>query len=137
MKLQIGLQGVDKPVWNNIVARYQQSSAKRALWQITNTFVPYALLWYAMYRALQVSFWLVVPLALLSGAFLVRIFIIFHDCTHGSYFNSRRANKFVGSVAGVLTFTPYGHWRWEHAMHHASAGDLDRRGTGDVWTMTV
>lgn len=90
-----------------------------------------------MYCALQVSFWLVVPLALLAGALLVRIFIIFHDCAHGSFFNSRRANEIVGSIAGVLTFTPYGHWRWEHAMHHASAGDLDRRGTGDVWTMTV
>jgi omega-6 fatty acid desaturase (delta-12 desaturase) len=74
-----------------------------------------------MYRVLEISLWLTVPLAIVSAAFLVRIFIIFHDCTHGSYFRSRRANDVVGFIAGVLTFTPYGHWRWEHAMHHSSA----------------
>jgi omega-6 fatty acid desaturase (delta-12 desaturase) len=128
---------MDKDAWRSVVAQYQHSSAKRALWQLTNTVVPYVLLWYGMYVALQVSLWLTVPLALLSGALLVRIFIIFHDCAHGSYFNSRRANDFVGFIAGVLTFSPYYHWRWEHAIHHGSAGDLDKRGTGDVWTMTV
>jgi omega-6 fatty acid desaturase (delta-12 desaturase) len=90
-----------------------------------------------MYRSLSVSGWLGVPLALLAGGFLVRIFIIFHDCAHGSFFKSRRANELVGSLMGLLCFTPYYRWRWEHSVHHASAGDLDRRGTGDVWTMTV
>ena len=74
---------------------------------------------------------------MLAGALLVRVFIIFHDCGHGSFFKSRLANDTVGFIAGILTFTPYYHWRWEHAIHHGSAGDLDRRGTGDVWTMTV
>ena len=123
--------------WKNTLERYQRPSTKRALWQLTNTFGPYVLLWYAMYRALEISIWLTIPLAVISAAFLVRIFIIFHDCTHGSYFRSRRANDIVGFIAGVLTFTPYQHWRWEHALHHGSAGDLDRRGTGDIWTMTV
>jgi acyl-lipid omega-6 desaturase (Delta-12 desaturase) len=126
-----------KPAWKDAVARYQRASTKRALWQLTHTFGPYVLLWYAMYRVLEISLWLTVPLAIVSAAFLVRIFIIFHDCTHGSYFRSRRANDVVGFIAGVLTFTPYEHWRWEHAMHHSSAGDLDRRGIGDIWTMTV
>ena len=90
-----------------------------------------------MYRVLEISLWLTVPLAVVAAAFLVRIFIIFHDCAHGSYFPSRRANDIVGFIAGVLTFTPYQQWRWEHAIHHSSAGDLDRRGTGDIWTMTV
>jgi acyl-lipid omega-6 desaturase (Delta-12 desaturase) len=72
-----------------------------------------------------------------AGLFLVRIFIIFHDCGHGSFFKSRLANDIVGFITGVLTLTPYYHWRWEHSVHHASAGALDRRGTGDVWTMTV
>jgi omega-6 fatty acid desaturase (delta-12 desaturase) len=126
-----------KTAWQAAVARYQRASTKRALWQLTNTFVPYVLLWYAMYRVLEISLWLTVPLAIVSAAFLVRIFIIFHDCGHGSYFRSRRANDVVGFIAGVLTFTPYQHWRWEHAIHHSSAGDLDRRGTGDIWTMTV
>jgi len=120
-----------------ILVAYQSASTKSALWQLANTFIPYFLLWFAMYHALEVSLWLAVPLAVLSGALLVRIFIIFHDCTHGSYFSSRRANAFVGFIAGTLTFSPYKHWRWEHAIHHGSAGNLDRRGTGDVWTMTV
>ena len=121
----------------DVLVAHQHASTKRALWQLANTFIPYFLLWYAMYHAMDVSLWLTVPLAALSGAFLVRIFIIFHDCTHGSYFRSRRANDIVGFIAGALTFTPYQHWRWEHAIHHGSSGNLDRRGTGDVWTMTV
>ena len=120
-----------------VLVAHQNASTKRALWQLANTFIPYFLLWYAMYHAQAVSLWLTVPLAALSGAFLVRIFIIFHDCTHGSYFRSRRANDIVGFIAGALTFTPHQHWRWEHAIHHGSSGNLDRRGTGDVWTMTV
>lgn len=136
-KSRAGRQPAEKPAWKSIVARYQQPCVKRALWQLTNTLGPYVLSWYAMFHVMQMSLWLTAPLAVLSGALLVRIFIIFHDCAHGSYFNSRRANDIVGRIAGILTFTPYSHWRWEHAIHHASAGDLDRRGTGDVWTMTV
>jgi omega-6 fatty acid desaturase (delta-12 desaturase) len=68
---------------------------------------------------------------------LVRVFIIFHDCGHGSFFKSRIANSVVGFISGVLTFTPYFHWRWEHSLHHGSSGNLDKRGTGDIWTMTV
>jgi omega-6 fatty acid desaturase (delta-12 desaturase) len=127
----------DAPDWKKIVAGYQKPSAPRALWQIANTLVPYALLWYLMYLSLAVSWWLTMPLAILAGAFLVRVFIIFHDCGHGSYLESRIANHTLGAITGVLTFAPYYHWRWEHAIHHASSGNLDRRGTGDVWTMTV
>jgi omega-6 fatty acid desaturase (delta-12 desaturase) len=123
--------------WKDIVLKYQNPSLPRALWQIVNTIVPYAFLWYLMYRSLAISWWLVIPLAILAGAFLVRVFIIFHDCGHGSYFRSRTANDVFGFITGVLTFTPYFHWRWEHAIHHASAGHLDKRGTGDVWTLTV
>jgi acyl-lipid omega-6 desaturase (Delta-12 desaturase) len=80
---------------------------------------------------------LTLPLAVLAGAFLVRVFIISHDCGHGSFLKSATANHILGTITGVLTFTPFYHWRWEHAIHHASAGDLDRRGTGDVWTLTI
>jgi omega-6 fatty acid desaturase (delta-12 desaturase) len=128
---------VKTAVWKEIVAQYQQPSTLRAVWQIVNTLVPYAVLWYLMYLSVTLSWWLLVPLAILAGAFLVRVFIIFHDCGHGSYFRSRRANDILGFITGMLTFTPYYHWRWEHAIHHASAGDLDKRGTGDVWTLTV
>jgi omega-6 fatty acid desaturase (delta-12 desaturase) len=123
--------------WKEVVARFQKPSLPRALWQIANTIVPYAALWYLMYRCLEVSALLVLPLAVLAGGFLVRIFIIFHDCGHGSFFKSRAANGIVGFIAGMLTFTPYYHWRWQHSLHHATSGDLDRRGTGDIWTMTV
>lgn len=123
--------------WKEVVVRYQKPSVGRAVWQIVNTLVPYVGIWYLMYLSLAVSYWLVIPLALLAAAFMVRLFIIFHDCGHGSFFKSRTANHVVGAITGVLTFTPYYHWRWEHAVHHSSSGDLDRRGMGDVWTLTV
>jgi omega-6 fatty acid desaturase (delta-12 desaturase) len=104
---------------------------------MVNTLVPYVALWCLMYLSMGVSHWLVVPLAILAGAFLVRIFIIHHDCGHGSFLKSRKANDILGFITGLLTFTPYHHWRWEHALHHATSGDLDRRGTGDIWTLTV
>ena len=123
--------------WKDVVAKYQKSEVWPGVWQLVNTLVPYAALWYLMHLTSKVSWWLTVPLALLAAGFLVRAFIIFHDCGHGSFFPSRRANDIVGFITGVLTFTPYHHWRWEHSLHHATSGDLDRRGTGDVWTLTV
>jgi omega-6 fatty acid desaturase (delta-12 desaturase) len=123
--------------WKAIVALYQKPSTWRALWQIIDSIVPYVLLWYLMYWSLSISWWLTLPLAVLASGFLIRIFIIFHDCGHGSFFKSQLANDTVGFIAGVITFTPYYHWRWEHAVHHAGSGDLDKRGTGDIWTMTV
>src|SRR5580765_7432758 len=127
----------ENTLWKHLIAKYQQPSTPRAVWQMLNTLVPYAGLWYLMYLSLAISWWLVIPLAILAGAFLVRIFIIFHDCGHGSFLKSRRANNIVGFLSGLLTLTPFHHWRWEHAVHHATSGDLDRRGTGDIWTMTV
>ena len=126
-----------KAAWQEIVARYQQPSLGKSIWQIVNTLVPYALLWYLMYRSLAVSYWLTLPLAIIAGGLLVRIFIIHHDCGHGAFFKSRRANDTWGIITGVLTFTPYYLWRWEHSIHHAHAGDLDNRGLGAVWTLTV
>ena len=96
----------DASVWRAVVARYQKPSVGRAVWQIVNTLVPYLGLWYLMYLSMAVSYWLVVPLALLAGAFLVRVFIIFHDCGHGSFFKSRTANHVLGAITGVLTFPP-------------------------------
>jgi len=123
--------------WQEVVRRYQRPRISRAVWQLTNTLGLYALSWWVMYWSLGVSGWLTIPLVVLAGGLLVRIFIIFHDCGHGSFFKSVRANDVVGSVAGVLCFTPYFHWRWEHSIHHSTSGDLDRRGTGDIWTLTV
>jgi omega-6 fatty acid desaturase (delta-12 desaturase) len=127
----------DTAAWKQIVIRYQQPSRWRAVWQLVNTLVPYGALWHLMYVCSAVSYWLVVSLAILAGGFMVRLFIIHHDCGHGSFFKSRRANDVWGFITGVLTLTPYQHWRWEHSVHHSSSGDLDRRGMGDIWTLTV
>jgi omega-6 fatty acid desaturase (delta-12 desaturase) len=132
-----GKSRADTSGWRQVVARYQKPSIGRGVWQIVNTLVPYGACWYLMYLSLAVSWWLAVPLAVLAGAFLVRMFIIFHDCGHGSFFKSSAANHILGAITGVLTLTPFYHWRWQHGIHHASSGDLDRRGTGDVWTLTV
>jgi omega-6 fatty acid desaturase (delta-12 desaturase) len=123
--------------WKALVAPYQMPAAWRSLWQIVNTLVPYAALWYLMYLSLSVSYWLTLPLILLAAGFHVRVFIIFHDCGHGSFFKSQKVADAVGFITGVLTFTPYYHWRWLHAIHHGSAGDLDRRSFGDITTWTV
>lgn len=123
--------------WKKVVAKYQKPSLWRSVFQLVNSLLPYVVLWYLMYRSMAVSYWLTVPLAILAGGFLMRLFIIHHDCGHGSFFKSQRANDVVGFISGVLTFTPYHFWRWEHAVHHAGSGDLDRRDLGAVWTLTV
>lgn len=123
--------------WQKAVARYRRPSFWRSVWQMVDTLIPYAGLWYLMYRSLTVSYWITAALAVLAAGFLVRVFIIHHDCGHGAFFKSQKVNDFWGYVTGVLTFTPYHLWRWKHAVHHAASGDLDRRGLGDVWTLTV
>ena len=128
---------VEPTGWKERVLEYQKPSLWRALWQVTNTLGLYILLCYLASRSVAVSYWLTVPIAIVAGGVLVRVFIIFHDCGHGSFFKSRLANDVLGFITGILTFTPYYHWRWEHAIHHASAGNLDKRGTGDIWTLTV
>lgn len=123
--------------WRPIVRRYQKPCLRKSTWQICNTFIPYVGLWALMFFTAQVSWLLTGCLAVLAALFLVRVFIIFHDCGHASYFSSRRANNVMGFISGLLTLTPYRHWRWQHAVHHGTAGNLDERGIGDVWTMTV
>jgi omega-6 fatty acid desaturase (delta-12 desaturase) len=123
--------------WQSIVARYAQSDTRKSVWQLVNSLVPYLALFYLSMRSLEVSFWLTLPLTILTAGFMVRIFIIFHDCGHGSFFRSKTANAWAGRVTGLLVFTPYYRWSHDHAIHHATAGDLDRRGVGDMYTMTV
>ncbi len=120
-----------------MVAPYQHSDMKRSLGQLANTLLPYLGLWVLMAVSLHISYWLTLILMVPAAGFLVRLFIIFHDCGHGSFFKSRQANHWVGFFLGVLTFTPSELWWHEHAVHHATTGNLDKRGTGDVPTMTV
>ncbi|HNT75114.1 MAG TPA: fatty acid desaturase [Anaerolineae bacterium] len=128
-----------KPEWYKALARYEQPDLKKSVWQLTHTLLLYFATVYLMVRTVQAGFtyWLTLALAVLAAGFLVRLFIFFHDCTHRSFFASDRANTIVGYILGVLTFTPYEEWRHSHIVHHATAGNLDRRGVGDVWTMTV
>lgn len=116
---------------------YQQPSTARSLWQLTNSMIPYFLLMGLSIYLFNISFWLALPSILLAAGFLIRLFIIFHDCGHSAFFSSQRANDIVGTVTGLLTFTPYYYWHKSHAKHHATSGNLDKRGFGDVWMMTV
>ena len=128
-----------RPAWHRDLARYAHPSQRKAIWQLVNTLGPYIGLWILMIYTIKagVSYWATLALAVVAAAFLVRIFIFFHDCCHGSFFSSSRANTAMGYVTGIVTFTPYHNWRRSHAQHHATAGNLDRRGVGDIWTMTV
>lgn len=128
---------VAHPPWQAIVARYQAPDLRRSLWQVVTTFIPFFGLLVLMYISLAYSYWLTLLLAVPTGGLLVRLFVILHDCGHGSFFKSMRANNILGTVCGLLSFVPYNQWRFTHAIHHATAGDLDRRGTGDVVTWTV
>jgi omega-6 fatty acid desaturase (delta-12 desaturase) len=122
--------------WRQAVAKYQQSDIRISIWQIINSFIPYFVLWYLAYRSLEVSYVLTLVIALFAGLFGMRVFIILHDCGHGSFFKNQKWSDIVGVIAGVITFTPYFAWRHSHAVHHATSGDLDRRGAGDIWTLT-
>jgi omega-6 fatty acid desaturase (delta-12 desaturase) len=123
--------------WRAVISRYQQSDVGRSITQVVTTLVPLALNFYLMYLSLALPYWTTLLLALPAAGLLVRTFIIMHDCSHGSFFPSRRANDITGWITGVLTLTAYSNWRHSHALHHASSGDLDRRGNGDVDTLTV
>lgn len=116
---------------------FQKSSRAKSIWQLCNTLLPYFALWALSWWCLQISFWLALPCLILTSGFVIRTFILFHDCGHQAFFRSRRANDFWGRITGVLTFTPYYYWHASHARHHATSGNLDKRGFGDVWMMTV
>ena len=123
--------------WREALARYEQANRGRALLDIATSALPYVALSAAMYVALSVSFLLALALAVPTAVFLVRTFIVFHDCSHGSFLGSRRANAWLGIALGLLLFSPFARWRHDHAIHHATSGDLGRRGTGDIRTLTV
>ncbi len=128
---------IEQESWRDVVLRYRNPDAWRSAAQIATTLVPLVALWALMYWSLDVSYALTLALAVPAAGFLVRAFILFHDCGHGSFFQSQRANHTLGFITGVLTFTPYFYWRHNHAVHHKTSGNLDKRGTGDIWTLTA
>ena len=123
--------------WRDLVTPFEHADARRAWRQVAATLGLLAVGLYCTYRSLAQPYWVTLLLALPTAAFLIRTFMLMHDCAHGSLFPSRRANEVLGFIAGVLTLTPFAQWRRDHVLHHASAGDLDRRGHGDVLTLTV
>src|SRR5512132_1299011 len=123
--------------WPKLLARYREPSLARSLAELAWTAAPFAALWWLMWLSLGHGYWLCLLLAVPAAGFLVRLFMIQHDCGHGTFFAARLANDWVGRVIGVLTLTPYDWWRRTHAIHHATSGNLDRRGIGDVDTLTV
>ena len=125
------------PSWAKILGRYRDPSLRRSLVEIFNTAGPLIALWFAMWLCLQVSYWLCLTVAVPTALFMVRLFLIQHDCSHDAYFRNRLTNAWVGRIIGVFTLTPHDYWRRTHAIHHASVGNLDQRGIGDVTTLTI
>ncbi len=123
--------------WLHALASYRKPSLTRSLFEIAITAAPFIGLWIAAWWSLSISYWLTLAIAVGAAGFLLRFFMIQHDCGHGAFFRHRRVNDWVGRVIGVLTLTPYDVWRASHAVHHATTGNLDRRGVGDIDTLTV
>ena len=125
------------PFWHDALAPYARPHLGRSLLDLATSLAPYLLLLVLMYVAIDISYLLVLALAVPTAGFQVRTFIAFHDCAHGSFMRSKRANAWLGAALGLTVYTPFVSWRHSHAVHHATAGDLGRRGTGDVHTLTV
>jgi omega-6 fatty acid desaturase (delta-12 desaturase) len=126
-----------KNVWKGLVAKYQKSNSLKSAWQIANTFLPFISLLYLMYLSTGINYGLTLLLAVPAAGFVIRLFIIQHDCGHRSFFSSRKANDTAGFLLSIFTLTPYHYWKKSHSIHHAGTGNLDQRGIGDIYTMTV
>jgi acyl-lipid omega-6 desaturase (Delta-12 desaturase) len=124
-------------LWTRVLAGYREPSRWRSVFELTVTIVPFTVLWATAMAAVAYGHWWGLVLTVPAAGFLLRLFVIQHDCGHGAFFPTRRANDWVGRILGVLTVTPYGYWRRTHAAHHATSGNLDQRGIGDVTTLTV
>jgi len=130
--------GPVRPAWHASLQNFREPAVGKSVWQLVNTLVPYGVLWFLMIRSMQLGYHYMVTLSLevLAAAFLVRLFVLFHDCVHGSFFRRKGLNTFFGYFLGVLAFTPFEDWRFSHLRHHVSYANLDTRGFGDIWTMT-
>jgi len=123
--------------WVQILARYREPNHGRSALELALSFLPFVALWALAWWALSISGWLALGIAIVNAGFLLRLFIIQHDCGHGAFFRNRQVSDWIGRAIGVLTLTPYDVWRRTHSIHHASAGNLDKRGMGDILTLTV
>lgn len=119
------------------VAPFAKSDTSSSVMQLVNTILPLVLLWGAGYYLLPISVWYTVICSIVASGFVIRTFIIFHDCTHGSFFKNKKANDYIGFITGVITSFPYEKWKREHTIHHATSSNLDKRGIGDIDMLTV
>lgn len=133
----LGAESSDPRDWLKALSKYRSPSVGRSLFELGVSIVAFVALWAVAWWALSVSYWLAFAISILNGAFLVRLFCIQHDCGHSAFFNNRHVSDWVGRGLGVLTLTPYDVWKRTHSIHHASHGNLDKRGIGDVMTLTV
>ena len=127
----------ERVAWDKVLAPYKKADHRAAWFQLSTTLAGYFVLWALMFYSLDVGYWLTFLIGIVTAGFSTRLFIFQHDCGHGSFFRSQRLNNAVGAVLGVITFFPYAYWRRTHAIHHATAGNLDRREFGDIETLTV
>ena len=135
-----GVSAADQGTQPSVIAAlapFAEPDLSRSVWQLGSSLVAFASLWSLAFLSLELAYPLTLVVTIPAAIILVRLFIIQHDCSHGSFFRSRRANDIVGSILGVLTLTPHACWQRLHAIHHASSGNLDRRGLGDIETLTV
>ena len=123
--------------WRSIVSKYNFPDPGKSIWQLIDSIGPLLVIWLLMYLSIDISYWITLALAVPAAGFMVRIFIIFHDCGHKSFFKKTVWNEWIGFFIGLLTFTAYHSWHRSHNKHHATVGNLDKRGVGDVLTMTV
>jgi len=130
---------IDGPAFTKLLRPYARPNTRKAVIQLLDTLLPYGAILSLMYGTIRwgAPVWVTFLLGIPAGALMVRTFILFHDCAHGSFVESRAARDWIGRFLGLLTFTPFGEWRYAHGLHHSTSGNLDRRGVGDVWTMTV
>ncbi len=128
---------LDSSEWKKLVVKYYSSHTWKSIWQLFNSFFLFIVNWLLMYLSLDISYLLTILLAFPAAGLMARIFIVQHDCGHGSFFNSKKANDWTGMFCSIFTFTPYHYWRRSHAIHHASAGKLEHRGIGDIYTLTI
>jgi acyl-lipid omega-6 desaturase (Delta-12 desaturase) len=129
--------GTGERAWPKIIANYRKPHRGRSAFELAVTAIPFAALWALSWIAVHYGFWWGLLLTVPAAGFLLRLFMIQHDCGHGSFFAHRHSDDWTGRAIGVLTLTPYDYWRRAHAAHHASAGNLDERGVGDITTLTV
>ncbi len=123
--------------WVSTLAKYREPNQLRSAFELGVSLIPFLLLWALAWMSLSLSYWLALAISMFNAAFLLRLFAIQHDCGHGAFFKNRAVSDWVGRVIGVMTLTPYDVWRRTHSTHHNTSGNLDKRGMGDIHTLTV